>query len=245
MKDFNDKEWTDFIEECKDRVELDNKEFGINSVFLPNPAICRNPKYCLIAMEPNDDENRLKELKNDLKGYQNFIEGYKELIIHYCAHCNLGEYYITDISKGSMTMADAKKKRSKRYAKWKVLLKKEIELLRNGKKITIIPLGSNVETYVKELWHNDPNVNVVDYIYHYSQSNLWRINKYSNSKKIADKDLESFVDLFMEHLNYEKKRIPRIKKIIYNKERLKEVSKFYAYYSDKFQSIKQQMENKQ
>jgi len=255
MKDFfNGKEWTDFIEKCRDRVKLDNKEFGIYSVFLPNPNICpnpecHNPRYCLIAMEPKDDKNRLRELENDLDGYQNFIEGYKELILHYCAYHHLGEkgfnYYITDISKGSMTMADAERSREKRWFEWRELLKEEINLLRNGNDITIIPIGKDVQDFVEELWSKNHKVRVADYILHHSRRNLGSIYDNPYCEKIDEEELKVFVDLFVKHLNYYKRK-DDVDNVLVEKKGVTQVSKFYAYYRHKFQSIKHQTtENKQ
>jgi hypothetical protein len=255
IKDFNDRKWKTFIKECKDRVVEDNKlPVYIKSVFLPNPEIYHNPEYCLIAMEPCDSSKKLKELKKNIdNGYRNFIEGYEVLILHYCAYHYLGKkefnYYITDLSKGSMTSADAHIRPKERYARWQKLLEKEINLLGNPK---LIAIGKEVNKVISKTVNNSISSN--DYILHYSDrigSSKARKKECNDIKKkyprlfnsyckqFNEKKIEKFVfNKLIKRLGYKRKK--EVEKILH--EPLKEEEKeslmlLYVLYRHNFETM--------
>ncbi|MGH9941059.1 MAG: hypothetical protein ACRD9R_01725, partial [Pyrinomonadaceae bacterium] len=120
----------------KARVELDNAQFGIKSLYLPNPIFTPTQKYCLIAMEPSwVDQDRIS------RGFKNFVGGEGDSILQDCAYTFLChdsfDYHITDISKGAVRTEEAKVKRNIRRANWLSLLKQELEFFGNPSVITI------------------------------------------------------------------------------------------------------------
>jgi hypothetical protein len=240
MNNFNDEKWQDFIKACEDQVKRDNRELNINSVFLLNSEICHNPKYCLIAMEPLDKD--LNELKRKIgQGYKNFIEGYEELILHYCAYHYLGKkecfnYYITDLSKGSMTSADANNSRKERWPRWQNLLKEEMNLLGNPK---LIAIGKSVYEFINNA-----------YIQHYSNNSTAarkREYDYINGKfsdlldsycdEIDKEKFKEFViEKFIKHLNYQRKN--EVEQILDKGKGLTEARrKLFALYRHNFESM--------
>jgi len=245
MNNFNNDEWLSFIKDCENQVEQDNNMGLINSVFLRNPEICPNPQYCLIAMEPLDSD--LNELKRKIGlGYRNFLEGYEELILLYCAYNYLGNkedfnFYITDLSKGSMTSADADaEKREDRYARWQDIFKKEMNLLGNPK---LIAISKRVYNFM----HGKMSI---DYIQHYSNNKgsadaRERDYNYINSKfaglldsYCADFDEREFkkwaLEKFMKHLKYE--RIYVVEQVL-SKGLTESKRKLFALYRHNFESI--------
>jgi len=238
MKDFNEK--------CIEQVKQDNRDFNIKSVFLPNPAICLKPEYCLIAMEPLDNDLDLLKRKIE-KGYQNFIEGYEELILHYCAYHHLGKpgfnYYITDLTKGSMPKKDADENRQMLRPRWQELLKEEMVLLGNPKRIAI---GKGVNDFMND--KKKPMLRANDYILHYSRANNGsRAEEYdyinnkshrglldSYCKEIDEVKFKDFVLKFIKHLDY--KRVNEVKLEI-QKDLTDARRKLYALYRHNFESL--------
>ena len=166
MKSFKDPKWQAFVKKCKKRVTDDNKELGIESVFLPQSEICPKPKYLTIAMEPGMDsvEEMKKWIKMGYKGFVNFT-------IDYCAYKFLcGEkyqYQFVDFCKGAMTQEDAGNSKTQRYKNWLPLLKEEWELL--GKP-PIIAVGKGMyDILTREIKKYKFEMKIADYIIHYSR----------------------------------------------------------------------------
>jgi len=247
MNNFNNDEWLSFIKDCESQVKQDNNMGLINSVFLRNPEICPNPQYCLIAMEPLDSD--LNELKRKIGlGYRNFVEGYKELLLLYCAYNYLGNkeefnFYITDLSKGSMTGAHADaEKREDRYARWQGIFKKEMNLLGNPK---LIAVGKRVYEFMNS---NKSMLKADDYIWHYSNNALTARKKeydYINNKfaGLLDSYCDEFdegefnkwvLEKFMKHLKY--KRIYEVE-LVLSKELTESKRELFALYRHNFESI--------
>ena len=172
IKSFKDSEWQAFVKKCEERVAKDRKEFGVTSIFLPQPEICPTPKYLIVSMEPSltlSEEEMEEQIKNGLKGFVHFV-------IDYCAYKYLCgskfEYQCVDFCKGVMPVEDAKNTQKQRYANWQALLKEEWELL--GKPHIISagkPPYDNINWSVKK-----------DYIQHYSGANAHRIKEYNYLK---------------------------------------------------------------
>lgn len=211
----------DFIKKCKQRIEIDLIEFGIKSVFLPNPVICIKPSFCLIGMEPSVNVGGFEKVKENInRGYKNFLHSEQDFILHYCAYkflCNGSyNYYITDLSKGAMLTKDAKINRIERYMKWLPLLQDELKLLGNPLTIAI------GDTLVKIL--NKLNFNTDFHITHYSWSNSKNIQsrylKIENKSQAADFDnyeniLYDFSCTLLKHVGYDESMIMKHKEKIF------------------------------
>jgi hypothetical protein len=193
----------------RQRVNSDKKEFGTDSEYLPNPAICLTPDFCLIAMEPSV-KTGLEDVRKDIKlGYRNFLHSEEDFVLHYCAYSYLCKndfrYYITDVSKGAMTTKDARQFRECRYREWLPLLKHELRLLGNPSTIAI---GLVLKRHLSELLL-EPNFAIL----HYSWSNSrWIQERYLKIKRespLSDFDgiepnLLDFADHLMQSIGYTK-----------------------------------------
>jgi hypothetical protein len=179
MNSFKNTEWLAFVEKCKKRVNDDNKEFGIDSIFLPQTETCPKPKYLIVSMEPK--MNNKKEMERDIKeGYKGFVN----YAIDYCAYKLCGnkyEYQLEDFCKGAMYNSDAKEKRNNRYKKWLPLLEEEWKLLGEPK---IIVASKTVYNIIeKKLWTGLKIDYNLHYILHDSGANSrWRNKEYKRFK---------------------------------------------------------------
>jgi len=201
MQSFKDPKWKAFVEKCRKRVSDDNKELGINSVFLPQPEICCKPKVLIIAMEPGmgSKEKIEKLVKEGHKGFVHFV-------IDYCAHKHICggkfQYQLVDFCKGAMTIKDANKNRAKRYKNWLPLLKEEWELL--GKP-PIIAVGKGICNTINKMAKQEPGIGlkIDNYIIHYSkQAAGYRKKEYDyfklktcNTKAEMKKTIEKLLKL--------------------------------------------------
>ena len=180
MKDFTDPRWTNLVESFRKRVEEDKKQFDCWSTYVKLPEICPQPEFCLIGMEPGPGNDR-----NEPE-YRNFIAKKGDFILNYCAYHYLGakgfNYQITDMAKGGILIDDARKTQSERYRIWLPLLKEELELLGNPKKIFI---GKRL--YNDNMRERYFPVSEVKVVLHHSNSNKKHVNDYfetiSNDRK--------------------------------------------------------------
>lgn len=153
MNDFSKKvSFQDAYQELEKQMDL--LAGTDKAAFLPNPEPEGPVNYVLICMEPSlgrwassveDAKVRVKE------GFRNFLPSDETSILHFCIRrylCRPGErYHITDLSKGAMSVADAKNGREKRYHKWFELLKKEIDLVATPN-ARIIAVGNKVSEFL-------------------------------------------------------------------------------------------------
>ena len=121
----------DLSPKFQQRVLQDVKDFGIDSVYIPNPIFTEKPLFALIGMESATGGKGVKEVaKNVNEGFKNFLTSEQDFILHYCAYTYLCkgqfQYLITDISKGAMLTKLASKYRHRRYQAWCPLLKEEL-----------------------------------------------------------------------------------------------------------------------
>lgn len=164
------------------QVKFDNKQFGVRSVYLPNPLFTEKPKFVLVAMEPSVKMKNFDPkviLANVEKGHKNFLASQEDFILHYCAYKFLCEekfsYQITDIAKGAMRTEDARDTRRDRWSRWSPLLEKEIDLFKCN---AIIAIGKS-QTYPflrRVIRSSSPR-----WIYHYSSRNRQIFEKYFNT----------------------------------------------------------------
>ena len=140
------------------------------AVFLPSPKPEGPVNYVLICMEPSlgrwasSEEQARSRVK---EGFRNFLPSDETSILHFCIRhylCRPGErYHITDLSKGAMSVDDAKNGREKRYKKWFELLKKEIDLVATPN-ARIIAVGNKVSQFLgKQQEFRRPVTKVIHY----------------------------------------------------------------------------------
>jgi hypothetical protein len=142
----------------RDRVAQDKECFGLESLFLPNIAPQDPVDFVLIGMEPSiggEGASILDVARKKIKrGFKNFASSTEDFILHFCIKEYLcagwGTYYLTDLSKGAMSVRAAKSEREKRYEKWHPLLLDELELVAGQKATPIIAIGNEVEGFLTE-----------------------------------------------------------------------------------------------
>ncbi len=141
--------------ECdfRDQVERDNKELGIASSYVPNFLPPGPVDYVLIAMEPSTGVPG-KKIKSLPKIPRNFSWSVEDFILHYCVKkylCQDGEtYHLTDLAKGGMTIASAKKEPEEKYKRWYPLLKDELRLLNKPGRTRLIAVGNVVADFLED-----------------------------------------------------------------------------------------------
>jgi hypothetical protein len=140
------------------------------AAFLPNPEPEGPVNYVVICMEPSLGRwaSSVKQAKSRVKeGFRNFLPSDETSILHFCIRhylCRPGErYHITDLSKGAMSVAEAKNGREKRYKKWFELLKKEIDLVATPN-ARIFAVGNKVSQFLgKQQEFRRPVTEVIHY----------------------------------------------------------------------------------
>src|SRR5206468_7871919 len=105
-------------------------------VYLPNFTPSGPVDAVLIGMEPSLGwwaRTPAEAAQKIAAGFRNFMWSPEDFILHYAARRSLcsagGTYHVTDISKGAMTVKMARIDRRARYARWAVLLDKEVTLI--------------------------------------------------------------------------------------------------------------------
>ncbi|MGA9116118.1 MAG: hypothetical protein WB626_05030 [Bacteroidota bacterium] len=159
----------------KARIKRDNQQFAIKSIYLPNPVFSESPRICVVAMEPAVRQSQVDGLPHDKKkqSFMNFLATVQDFILHYCLYLRCGksfEYYITDISKGAMTLRDARKKRDERYKGWIPLLRRELSAFGNP---PLVSFGSRPLSILRQEYGSEH----VEYLMHHSLNNAWRFRR--------------------------------------------------------------------
>ncbi len=137
-------------EEFRQRVKED-KNSGIESIFLPNMEPNGRVDYVLVGMEPSlgswgkDLDKARKKID---EGFRNFCGVW---ILHSTVRnylCRNGEtYYLTDLAKGAMLTTSSAAGNVKKYEDWYPLFEKEMELVaKPGTKI--ISIGTKVGLFL-------------------------------------------------------------------------------------------------
>lgn len=137
----------------QEQVECDRQKYNLGTGYLPNFTPSGPVDYILVAMEPSTGvagghEGQVSEPP------LNFSWSVEDFILHYCAReylCHRREtYHITDLSKGSMPVEDAKRHRQERYERWYPLLRNELALLQKPGKTRLIAVGKVVVDFLKK-----------------------------------------------------------------------------------------------
>ena len=120
------------------------------SVYLPNFMPTGPVDYVFIGMEPSLGAwaSSLEKAKAKIAaGFRNFMWSMEDFILHTSARhylCEPGQtYYVTDISKGAMSVKRANLDRTVRYERWFPLLVQEIDLVAKPD-AKVIPVGQAV-----------------------------------------------------------------------------------------------------
>ena len=163
-------QYTKLETEFKEQVDRDNEDLGIESHFLANIAPKAPVDYILVAMEPSLGGGS-GEQSSDTHAGKNFSGSLEDFILHYCVYEYLcgreRTYYLTDLSKGAMsveTASESDDRRYERYKRWYPFLLEEIELV--GPDAPIIPVGNVVRDFLT--FQKMPHLE--DVILHYSKS---------------------------------------------------------------------------
>jgi hypothetical protein len=123
-------------------------------VYLPNFTPSGPVDAVLIGMEPSLGRWGRTPAEAALwiaAGFRNFMWSPEDFILHHAARrslCPAGTYHITDISKGAMTVEKAHIDRRARYARWAVLLDKEVRLIAKPG-AHIIAIGRDVCSFLE------------------------------------------------------------------------------------------------
>lgn len=173
------KQYVELEKKFRSQVEQDkmNPLYKLkDSFYIPNPYLCENPKYCIIALEPNLGAlTFLKQIE--------FLSSFRNFLLHYCAYHYLCadkyDYHFTDISKSAMESKDANGEgiRNEVYKNWFPLLKDELVVLSSGKLANqpkIISIGVTVRSYLEK---SDIDFEIAHNIMHYGNNNDGRFKK--------------------------------------------------------------------
>jgi len=124
-------------------------------VYLPNFTPSGPVDAVLIGMEPSLGwwaRTPAEATPKIAAGFRNFMWSPEDFILHYTARrflCSVDEtYHVTDISKGAMTVEKAHIDRRARYARWAVLLDKEVRLIAKPG-AHIIAIGRDVCSFLE------------------------------------------------------------------------------------------------
>ena len=102
--------------------------------------------FVLVAKEPSLSGGGLG--KED----SNFSQSIEDFILHYCVREYLCEgaetYYLTDLSKGAMSVKDAGKDPLPRYYRWYPLLEEELRLVTKPGKTRVIAIGNGARDFL-------------------------------------------------------------------------------------------------
>lgn len=147
-----DEIYSELEDKFRRRVKCDNKEFEVDSSYLPN-FVPRGPvDFVLIAMEPSKG-TRGKIWRGAVHPIRNFLWSVEDFILHYCVRKYLcqsgGTYHLTDLSKGAMKTKLASIQRSRRYERWFPLLQEELRLLTKSEGTRMIAIGNVVAEFLQ------------------------------------------------------------------------------------------------
>ena len=142
-------------EQFRCQVALDEKRWGVESVYLPTVEPSGPVDFVLVAMEPSSMGARSKDEAQRLidEGFRNFCNSTEDFILHFCARnylCRSGEtYHVTDLAKGTMPTKDKAAGNPAKYEDWYPLFEKEFRLVAKPN-AGIISIGKPVGQFLSE-----------------------------------------------------------------------------------------------
>ena len=148
---------------------------GEGSVYLPNLTPAHRVDYLFVAMEPSlgwwagSNSHAAEEAEKKVRqGFKNFLWSYEDFLFHWCIRtylCGIGDYHLTDISKGAMTNREAETNSLKRYEEWYPLLKEEVKLV-GSPGVKVFAVGRAVKVFLdskKECWPWSEPIQILHY----------------------------------------------------------------------------------
>ena len=137
------------------QIEKD-KNCGVESKLVHNIVPGEPVDFVLIGMEASTGGSGEGGQSTEDKGQigRNFAWSTEDFILHHCIRNYLCQgdqtYYLTDLSKGSMTADKAGEGRQRRYETWYPLLKKELRLVAKPCNARVIAIGNEVERFLNK-----------------------------------------------------------------------------------------------
>ena len=164
-----------------EQVQKDFDCHGLESGMLRNIQPDGPADFILIAQEPAKREHpltgkrpsdweRIKHNEN-----RNFCGHIYDFMFHFCVRnylCKKDQtYYLTDLSKGAMSVKQASDTSPKTYKRWYPLLLEELDLMAKPGQTQIIAIGRKVQAF---LTRSDKcgKFEGIDWVAHYSQNAL-------------------------------------------------------------------------
>jgi len=202
MSSYEDLElqWRDLVE------NFEQRELGLDSVYLPNIKPSGPVDYILIGQEPSrdwsgatesghhsgckrwvtadSDDARANRLISDC-GLRNFVWSPTDFGVHWAVRDSLiarGKLvHSTDIGKGSARVEDASKLQKCRWPRWLPSLKAEIKLV--GPRARLVAMGCGVGAFLERELDRP-----VDTVLHYSSQNSGPLSKLADEFEFARED---------------------------------------------------------
>lgn len=229
------------IEECfREQIKRDREQLKCDDIVYLQPFTIPSDQvdYVFIAMEPaltkvwlGEPPNRNNGDAAVKKGARNFMPGrIEECVLYYCATKYLGgrTFYITDMSKGAMTLDRAKTDRGSLWKEWFGLLEKELKLVAK-EDATVFAIGTQVYNFLthkkrQDTWFHKTFAGRIEYLLHYSgsaagyrkNSIIGKESEFNDFKtKVTEKDIIDVVIplLTKECTEWAKDSIERVKGI--------------------------------
>lgn len=137
------------------------------TVYLPNPRPRAPVDFFFIAMEPSLGAKSAEARRVRVsQGLKNFLSTVDDFSLHYAIRKFLcgrdATYHLTDLSKGSMSIQQARMDRWRRWDRWHPSLVQEFELVaKPGAKI--VAIGKKVEAFLERKRSPRPDVTILHY----------------------------------------------------------------------------------
>ena len=198
--------------------------------------------FVLVAKEPSLSGGGLG--KED----SNFSQSIEDFILHYCVREYLCEgaetYYLTDLSKGAMSVKDAGDGPLQRYYRWYPLLEEELRLVTKPGKTRIIAIGNDARDFLtaKNLCED------IEKVLHYSPVatrhreraiECWQGSFPEFSETVEMDDIEKTARCVWEEIGHSQSEIERRVQQLQRGSRLTESrKKLMFYYKNRFERLR-------
>ena len=171
--------YEDLERKFNEQVQKDFDCHGLESGMLRNIQPKGPADFILIAQEPAwgrqkktgkrpPDWEFVKDTEN-----RNFCGHIYDFMFHFCIRnylCKDGQtYYLTDLSKGAMSVKQAAATSRETYKRWYPLLVKELNLMAKPGQTRIIAIGRKVQLFLRR--HEE--FPAVEQVIHYSNAATW------------------------------------------------------------------------
>ena len=173
QKDF-DQEYSSLVQESSRLAKFEG------NVYLPIIRPPRQVDYVFIGMEPSLRHwaKTPQEAEEKVgRGFKDFAFSVGDFILHHCIReylCrNQGStYYVTNLSKGAMTVREANDNPVERWERWLPLLRNELTLVRK-RTTRLVAIGKSVDIFLASKGFSN-----IHTILHYSQQAARYRNKW-------------------------------------------------------------------